>query len=64
VPHVGLHPSDPYAVPANQIGTVKMGCDSVLFEGKAAAHSGCLTEVCFGVPGQLLGSAASVVIGP
>lgn len=62
-PHVGLHPSDPSMLPAAQQGRVVAGSQSVLFEGKPAAHTGCQVSMCAAAPGQLTGSGASVLIG-
>jgi uncharacterized Zn-binding protein involved in type VI secretion len=61
-PHVGLHPSDPYLVPAAQAGTVIAGSATVLFESKPAAKTGSSCTMCLG-PGSLVGSAANVLIG-
>jgi uncharacterized Zn-binding protein involved in type VI secretion len=62
-PHVGLHPSDPFMVPTTQQGTVVMGSTTVLIEGKPAAKTGSTCTVCAQLPGQLIGSAATVLIG-
>jgi uncharacterized Zn-binding protein involved in type VI secretion len=62
-PHVGLHPSDPFMAPMQQRGTVMAGSATVLFEGKPAARTGSPCTVCSGLPGQLLGSAVTVLIG-
>jgi uncharacterized Zn-binding protein involved in type VI secretion len=62
-PHVGLHPSDPFMVPTQQQATVTMGSTSVLFEGKPAAKTGPTCSVCAQLPGQLAGTAASVLVG-
>jgi uncharacterized Zn-binding protein involved in type VI secretion len=63
-PHVGLHLSDPYMLPAAQIATVTQGSTSVLIGGRPAARtaSACAT-VCFGAPGNLVGTASTVLIG-
>jgi uncharacterized Zn-binding protein involved in type VI secretion len=45
-PHVGLHPSDPFLVPAQQTGRVLMGSVTVLIEGKGAARTGSSCSVC------------------
>lgn len=60
-PHVGLHPSDPNLVPTTQEGKVTRGSSTVFFGGKAAAYSGCQTQICLG-PGQITGSASTVLI--
>jgi uncharacterized Zn-binding protein involved in type VI secretion len=62
-PHVGLHPSDPYFVPAQQKGEVQMGSTTVKIEGKGAARTGSTCTVCGSLPGQLSGGASSVLIG-
>ncbi len=62
-PHVGLHPADPFMLPMNQIGTVVVGSATVLIEGKPAAKTGSSCTICAGAPGQLLGTAATVLIG-
>lgn len=62
-PHTGLHASDPHAVPAAQQGRVVTGSATVHLEGTPAAHAGSQTTMCFGVPGQLMASAADVQIG-
>lgn len=61
-PHVGLHPADPHMAPPMQRGTVTQGSPTVLIGGKPAARTGSLCTVCFGMPGQLAGTAATVVI--
>ncbi len=62
-PHVGLHASDPFMAPPTQRGTVSAGSTTVLFDGKPAARTGSSCTVCAGAPGQLVGSAATVLIG-
>lgn len=62
-PHAGLHPADAFMVPSAQQGTVAAGSLTVLFDGKPAARTGSGCTVCFGAPGQLAGSAATVLIG-
>ncbi len=62
-PHVGLHATDPFMVPTMQVGTVVAGSATVLFEGKPAAKTGSTCTVCAGLPGQLVGTAATVLIG-
>lgn len=62
-PHVGLHPTDPFLAPPMQIGSVTMGSSSVLFENRPAAYTGCPVAICAQVPGQVTGSASSVMIG-
>ena len=61
-PHVGLHPADPFMAPPAQMGTVTMGSPTVLIGGKPAARTGSTGTVCFGAPGQVTGTAATVQI--
>ena len=60
-PHVGLHATDPFAVPTLQVGRVVSGSPTVLIEGKQAARTGAQVTCCVDV-GQLVGSAATVLI--
>jgi uncharacterized Zn-binding protein involved in type VI secretion len=62
-PHVGLHPADPFMVPALQQGQVMAGSTTVLIEGRPAAMSGAQVQICAGMPGQLIGTAVTVIIG-
>jgi uncharacterized Zn-binding protein involved in type VI secretion len=62
-PHVGLHPSDPFMLPAAQIGRVVKGSPTVLIEGRPAAKTGSTCTIDAGAPGQLAGSATTVLIG-
>jgi len=62
-PHVGLHASDPFMAPPTQMATVTAGSTSVLIEGKPAAKTGSACTVCAGAPGQLAGTATTVLIG-
>lgn len=62
-PHVGLHPSDPCLVPTTQQGIVTKGSTTVLFDGRPAAMTGATCTTCTGLPGQLAGTAATVLIG-
>ena len=62
-PHVGLHPTDPFALPLSQQGTVVGGSATVLIEGKPAARTGSAVTMCAGLPGTLTGTAAAVLIG-
>jgi uncharacterized Zn-binding protein involved in type VI secretion len=61
--HPGLHPSDPFMAPAMQKATITGGSATVLIEGRPAASTGAPCVVCFGAPGTLTGTAATVVIG-
>src|SRR5687767_5290635 len=62
-PHVGLHPSDLFMVPTSQTGNVVAGSTSVLFDGKPAARTGSTCTICTGAPGQVVGTATTVLIG-
>ena len=61
-PHAGLHVTDPFVSPPQQRGTVVGGSGTVLIEGKPAAKTGSPCTCCV-VPGQLQGSATSVLVG-
>jgi uncharacterized Zn-binding protein involved in type VI secretion len=61
-PHVGLHASDPFLAPALEVGRVLAGSTTVTFDGKPAAKSGSSCTCC-AVPGRLVGSASTVLIG-
>jgi uncharacterized Zn-binding protein involved in type VI secretion len=62
-PHVGLHPSDPSMAPAAQQARVVMGSSTVRIDGKPAAYTGCSVTVCASLPGTVVGSATTVLIG-
>lgn len=62
-PHVGIHPADPSMAPPTQQGRVVVGSSTVLFEGKPAARTGSQVTMCAQVPGQIVGSGATVLIG-
>lgn len=62
-PHIGLHPADPFMVPTQQMGTVVRGSATVFFAGKPAAATGAQCTICAGIPGQLAGTAATVLVG-
>ena len=61
-PHVGLHPSDPFTVPAQQQAKIVMGSPTVQIGGKAAAtaQSQC---TCCTVPGNITPTVQDVLIG-
>lgn len=62
-PHTpALHASDPHFLPNTQEGRVVMGSATVNFGGKPAAYSGCQTMICMGAPGQLMGTATTVLV--
>jgi uncharacterized Zn-binding protein involved in type VI secretion len=60
-PHVGLHASDPFMIPTLQEGRVIAGSPTVLIGGKPAARTGSQV-MCCATPGQLVGTAATVLI--
>lgn len=62
-PHVGLHASDPQFTPTLQTGRIVAGSSKVFFEGKPAAYTGCQNMMCL-IPGNVVGSATKVLIGP
>lgn len=62
-PHIGLHPADPFMAPPMQKGTIMKGSATVMIQGKPAARTGDTCTVCFGMPGNLVGTAATVIIG-
>lgn len=62
-PHVGLHPSDPYMAGPTQIGKILKGSATVLIGGKPAAATGASCGMCGDAPGQVIGSAGTVLIG-
>jgi uncharacterized Zn-binding protein involved in type VI secretion len=61
-PHVGLHASDPWFAPPAQQGRVTGGSSTVLIENTPAAKTGSPCSCCT-APGQLAGSAVTVLIG-
>lgn len=63
-PHVGLHPSDPFMLPTVQVGRVLGGSPVVLFGGKPAAKPTPPPATCAMIPGTIVGSAATVLVGP
>jgi len=61
-PHVGLHPSDPYAVPAQQQARILSGSTSVLIGGTPAASTASESTCCT-VPGEITPTVQDVLIG-
>jgi uncharacterized Zn-binding protein involved in type VI secretion len=61
-PHVGLHISDPYAVPPTQIGRIVSGSATVLIGGQPAATQTSSCTCCV-TPGQLVPTVTAVLIG-
>jgi uncharacterized Zn-binding protein involved in type VI secretion len=61
-PHVGLHASDPNAIPLSQIGSVAASPATTLVEGRPIAVSGATCTVCVEAPGALVGSS-NVLVG-
>lgn len=62
-PHVGLHPSDPYMIPTAQIGQVMVGSASVMIGGQPAATASSQCTVCGSLPGNLIASGSTVLVG-
>lgn len=62
-PHVGLHTSDPMFVPTRQEAEIAVGSTTVLFDGKAAAYTGCQAVACLSVSPQVVGTGATVLVG-
>jgi uncharacterized Zn-binding protein involved in type VI secretion len=62
-PHVGLHPTDPFFVPAAQQGIVTMGSTTVLFGGQPAVRAGDPATCCGQPVGTVMGTKATVLIG-
>jgi uncharacterized Zn-binding protein involved in type VI secretion len=60
--HVGLHATDPYAVPAMQVGRIVRGSTSVVIENRPAATAASNATCCM-TPGTLGPGVASVLIG-
>ena len=61
-PHIGLFPADPFFAPPTQIGTVSAGSPTVLFGGVPAARVGSAAMCCPPNTGQVMGTAATVLI--
>jgi len=62
-PHVGLHPADPFMVPATQTGVVVQGSTSVLFGGQPAARAGDPCTACSMPGATLMGTASTTLVG-
>lgn len=60
--HVGLHATDPFVVPTQQVGRILGGSATVQFEGKPAAKMTPPPMMC-GTPGSIVGSGATVLVG-
>lgn len=61
-PHVGLHATDPYVVPTQQVGRIVGASATVLFEGKPAAKPTPPPMMC-ATPGTIVGSGVTVLVG-
>lgn len=61
-PHVGLHASDPFLVPAQQQGHILGGSPTVFFGGKPAAKNAPPPKMC-ATPGQITGTGVTVLVG-
>jgi uncharacterized Zn-binding protein involved in type VI secretion len=62
-PHVGLHPADPFLVPALELGVVTNGSATVLFGGIPAARMGDAGTCCGQPVGQVIATGVTVLIG-
>lgn len=62
-PHVGLHATDPFMLPNLQEGRVTVASTTVLIEGKGAASASSTCLCCIGMPGTLVATGASVLVG-
>ena len=60
--HVGLHATDPFLVPTQQVGRITGASATVLFEGKPAAKPTPPPMMC-ATPGTIVGTGATVLIG-
>jgi uncharacterized Zn-binding protein involved in type VI secretion len=61
-PHVGLHVSDPYAIPTQQTGRIIKGSTTVLAGGKPLATSSGQATCC-ATPGSLVPTQTTVLAG-
>jgi uncharacterized Zn-binding protein involved in type VI secretion len=61
-PHVGLHPSDLFLAPPQQVGRVTSGSATVMIGGKPAATAQS-TCTCCSTPGTLAPTVTTVQIG-
>lgn len=61
-PHIGLHVSDPYAVPTMQEGRILSGSATVHIGGQLAANASSSATCCL-TPGSLVPTTSNVLIG-
>jgi uncharacterized Zn-binding protein involved in type VI secretion len=61
-PHVGLHPADPYMVPAMQMGNVMSGSPTVMAGGKPVATTSSMVTMCMSIPGQPVSTVTDVTV--
>ena len=61
-PHVGLHPADPFMVPAMQMGNVMSGSPTVLAGGKPVATTSSQVTMCMSIPGQPVSTVTDVTV--
>ncbi len=61
-PHVGLHPSDPFLAPPQQVGRVTSGSATVMIGGQPAATGQSMCTCC-AIPGTLVPTVTTVLIG-
>ena len=62
-PHVGLHASDPFMSPSQQVGRITTGSATVLIGGKPAATTASSALCCGPTAGRLVPGVATVLIG-
>jgi len=62
-PHVGLHVSDPFLVPALQRGLIGSGSTRVLAGGRPVATAASTATLCAGTPGTLVATGTTVLVG-
>ncbi|MPZ73809.1 MAG: hypothetical protein GEU74_11350 [Nitriliruptorales bacterium] len=60
-PHVGLHASDPFMIPTQQVGRITGASPTVMFEGKPAAKNAPPPMMC-GTPGSIVGTGTTVLV--
>lgn len=61
-PHVGLHPSDPFLVPTQEVGRITSGSPTVSFGGQPAATAQSACALCASA-GSVVPSVNNVLIG-
>ncbi len=61
-PHIGLHISDPFAIPTQERGQVASGSPTVQFGGQVAATASSNATCCI-EPGSIVPTVTTVLIG-